>query len=146
MNRRDLLKRMLALPAIAAPAALLATATARMTYHAPFLPGPWNCVNGHPYCNRCVSSPLTEESLEDLLRQIKDWADERGVPIRREFKMQSMEGDFPIEALRYEHVWKPAVDICQRCGVTCLEIEDGRATKFCPGPPEDVCLYGFGVP
>lgn len=123
MNRRDILKRLAALPVIGAivPAALAAprdfdtaTATVRMIYDAPLLPGPW----------KYMSTRLHDADLQG----------------------HTMEGDFPLEALRYEHVWKPAVDICQRCGVTCEEIEDGRATKFCHGPVEDVYLYGFGEP
>lgn len=112
MKRRDLLKFVLAAPAI--PAALAAprdfdtaTCTARMTYHVPLLP---NLPPGY-------------------------------------FDERSMEGDFSIEALRYEHVWLPHASICQHCGVTELDVEEGLATKICPGPlDEDAELFGFGEP
>ena len=41
--------------------------------------GGWKCVNGHPYCNRCVSSlDLNEESLERMLIDVKKEVDRTG--------------------------------------------------------------------
>lgn len=106
MNRRDVLKRMLAVPAlaIAAPAALAAPM-------------------------------LTEASLEDLLKQIADWARLTGKPI----------AIHPTTAHVLEHRWKPDTYICWECGATAEEIENGDAPKICPGYlGMDAGIFGFG--
>jgi hypothetical protein len=65
----------------------------------------------------------------------------------RDYFPPTMEGDFSIEALRYEHVWLPYAAICKDCGATELDVEEGLVPVLCPGPfDEEPGLFGFGEP
>jgi hypothetical protein len=133
MNRRELLKRLSAVPFLGVLVPVqprdfdTAKMTARVTY------GGFKCVNGHPWCNRCAApADLTERSLERMCEQLANKID--GHPVRIN----------PTHVHVRPHEMSGPSDFCIHCGASAEAIEDGLEPLYCwknPGSRQPNGMY-----
>jgi hypothetical protein len=131
LNRRDLLKRLAGIPMLGVLVPVVAKAArgeiwfGQDAFAVDLASGPdmtvgFVCVNGHPYCNRCVAPlDLSEASLEDMFKQIVERHKAGPIAIK------------PTHVYVRLHEMAPDTDICIHCHATAELIEEGLEPLGC---------------
>ena len=115
MKRRDFLQRIAAVP-VAAAVALPAIADDGVALYSTAHPTGFTCVNGHPWCNLCVSDPFSEEALEEMWEKLSPDS------------LEEVELEMP------EHEWNEYAR-CIHCGALARAVEEGTTIQWCQKRP-----------